>query len=52
MSEQLVCRKCKAPVIPPRRVASLDVFSRLPMTITGFLCQKCGHWTKVKKAAK
>ena len=37
------CKGCKSPM--PERLAK----SRTAFTITGYLCERCGHWNNLKR---
>lgn len=43
------CRKCKAPMrsLEPHTVRGW--LAHAPMKITGYLCEKCGHWNNLKR---
>ncbi len=44
------CRKCNAPMtpVPPGN----GPFAALKFTVTGFRCDKCGHWNNLKSRGK
>lgn len=44
------CRKCKAPMtqIAPNPGAR-GPFDTARMTITGYRCERCGHWNDIKR---
>jgi hypothetical protein len=43
------CKKCGAemPPLPPAKKGS--IFSDCEFKLTGYLCEKCGHWNDLTK---
>ena len=46
------CRKCGAPMTPLRQRKTSIPIMAMPMTITGYRCDKCGHWNDLKRRKK
>jgi hypothetical protein len=42
------CRKCGA-AMPPIKPLAHGPFAGFTMTITGYACEKCGHWNNLKR---
>lgn len=54
MNTNTDCRKCGAAITPLRRtMATTPIESMINnMTITGYRCDKCGHWNNLKRRKK
>lgn len=46
-AKESACSKCKAEMTPLEKTSG--VFGGLVMTVTGYLCQNCGHWNDLKR---
>jgi len=49
MTTDTNCRKCKAPMAPLPPSRGTSPFDMAKMTITAYLCDKCGHWNGLKR---
>ncbi|MBS1170126.1 MAG: hypothetical protein H6R01_1044 [Burkholderiaceae bacterium] len=43
------CKKCKAAITPPPKPKGTSPIATMKMTITGYRCEKCGHWNDLKR---
>lgn len=52
MSEQAVdssCRKCKAAMRTLSKAQGIGSIHYARITITGYICEYCGHWNDLKR---
>lgn len=50
MSDDTDCRKCKTPMLEAmHKINGKGPLASAALTVTGYLCAKCGHWNNLKR---